>query len=141
MILGDFGAGPAERTPFSPPPTFYQPRMPRTGFPAGFTPMRQVLPRFPPGYQPRIDNSPLAYYGQRTRVPQVPQPAAPPLPGPVAGAFGRSPVYDVMRQGLIRRVHANAGNVMVGVRSAPQLIRQLTPSGYTNVNLPAGGYY
>jgi hypothetical protein len=141
MILG---ATPGQRTPFSPPSGHFQPRMPRTGFPAGFRPMMNVLPRFPPGYQPRYDNPPLPYYGQRGQAPVVQ--AAPPMPAPVGGmmggaAFGRSPVYDVMRQGLIPRVGANGANVMVGVSSAPRLIKQLTPSGYTNVNLPAGGYY
>lgn len=141
MILGFFGAGPAERTPFSPPPTFYQPQMPRTRFPAGFRPMQQVGPHFPGGYHPRISNSPLPYYGSRRMQTAVVAPPAAPVPGPTAGPFGRSSVYDVMRAGLIPRVGSNAANIMVGVNSAGKMIKQLTPYGYTQANLPAGGYY
>lgn len=126
--------------PFSPPSGFYTPRMPQTSFYSHMRPFANMPPQMARQWRTPIPNN-------EQMVPTRPQPVALPAPPAAAkmagamfghGAAGLSP-YKVMRTGLIPGIRASgAGGMRVGVTSAAQLIKRVTPGGYTGVNVPGG---
>lgn len=146
-----------ERLPYSGPgrPTFT--RLPTTGYKSNFNPFWRVmppmmarLPRLPAmpaamGPQPLQSMPSAAVPGSdgmvTTDQPSAPMPALPAAAARAMGMRGRGVnPYKVMRVGTWPGIHSSGRDMRYGVATAAQLVRNLSPGQFPNVNVPAGRY-
>jgi hypothetical protein len=163
MIIGrSLGEVPlSTRLPFKPPGGFDRPRQIKTGFKTHLNPFWRIMnpyyvqqPRVPafqtaanpiPPVATAPANAPVSgwgYFGADEPAVTVPTPSAPAMKGRRHTHInsGNQDPYAVMRSGRWPGINPNVANTHVGVQSAAQLVKRLTPFGYKNVNVPAGSY-
>lgn len=152
MILSNLGQVPQSyRIPFRRPSaaSFYTPRTPDAAIQTHLNPFQSVLPAMLP-LAPRLPRMPMRMQptgmGPAPREPLV---ARTPTPTPVAygpgfsgggGVFGFAGAispYREMRTGAWPGIQSSGANIRMGIRNAPNLIKQLSPASYP-VNRPAG---